>query len=99
MFKLVYATIISNIKKSLGKSSDWIIDLVIDHTINISKCNTLAGNSYLKLPKELGHPRKGLINIQNTDDNECFKWSIVRPVNPAYHHPARITKVDIDFAK
>ena len=99
MPKLIYATIISNTKKSLGKISDWIIDLFIDHTINISKCNTLARNSYLKLPKELGHPRKGLINIQNTDDNECFKWSIVRPVNPAYHHPARITKVDIDFAK
>ena len=99
MPKLIYATIISNTKKSLGKISDWIIDLFIDHTINISKCNTLARNSYLKLPKELGHPRKGLINIQNTDDNECFKWSIVRHVNPAYYHPAKITKVDIDFAK
>ena len=24
-------------------------------------------------PKELDHPKKGLINIQNIDDNECFK--------------------------
>ena len=29
----------------------------------LSKCNSLAGNSYIKLPKELDHPRKGLINI------------------------------------
>ena len=61
--------------------------------------NPLAGTSYIKLPKELGHPRKGLINIQNIDDNECFKWSIVRYLNPANHHPARITKADKHFAK
>ena len=40
-----------------------------------------------------------MINIQNIDDNECFKWSIVRYLNPAIHHLARITKVDRDFAK
>ena len=26
-------------------------------------------------------------------------WSIVRYLNPAAHHPARITKADKDFAK
>ena len=39
-----------------------------------------------------------MINIQNTHDNECFKWFIVRYLNPANHHPARITKADKDFA-
>ena len=62
---------------SLEKASGWI-DSVIDHTISISKYNPLAGSSYIKLPKELDHPRKGLINVQNTDDNECFKWCLVR---------------------
>ena len=38
--------------------SIWIIDSVIDHSINISKYNPLAGSSYIKLPKELDHPRK-----------------------------------------
>ena len=56
-------TIIKNIQKSLGKGSSWIIDSVIDHTSNISKSNPLAANSYIKLPKELDHPRKRLINI------------------------------------
>ena len=95
----IYITIITNIQKSLGKGSGQIIDSVIDHTISISKYNPLAGSSYIKLPKELDHPRKGLINIQNTDDNECFKWCLVRYLNPADHHPARITKADKDFAK
>ena len=53
----------SNKQKSLGKGSGWIIDSVIDHTINPSKYNHLAGNSYIKLPKDLDHPRKGSVNI------------------------------------
>ena len=32
--------------------------------INISKYNPLVDSSYIKLPKELYHPGKGLINIQ-----------------------------------
>ena len=32
----------------------------------------------IKLPKELDHPRKGLINIQNIDDNECFKGTLMQ---------------------
>ena len=59
--------------KSLGKGSCWIINSVIDHTINISKYNPLLGSSYIKLPNKLDHPRTGLINIQNIDDIECFK--------------------------
>ena len=94
MLKSIYTTIIANVQKSLGKGSGWKIDSVIDHTISISKYNPLAGSSYIKLPKELDHPRKGLINIQNTDDNECFKWCLVRYLNSANHHLARITKAD-----
>ena len=46
------------------------------------------------LPKELDHPKKGLINIQNIDDNECFKRCLVRYLQPANHDPARIrTKI------
>ena len=89
MFKSIYTTIKKNIQRSLAKGSGWIIDSAIDHTISIWKYNPLAGSSYIK----------GLINNQNVDDNECFKWCLVRYLNPAYHHPARITKADKDFAK
>ena len=40
-----------------------------------------------------------MINIQNIDDNERFKWSLVSYLNPANHHPVIITKADKDFAK
>ena len=58
--------------------------------INISKYNLLAGSSYIKLPKKLNHPKKGLINTQNINDNESFKWCMVRYLHPVDHHPARI---------
>ena len=68
----------SNIQKILRKSSRWIIDSVIYDNINMSKYNPLAGSSCIKLPKKLNHLRKGLINIQNISDNECFECCIVR---------------------
>ena len=39
----------SNIQKYFGKGSGWIIDSVLDHIINISKYNPLAGSSFIKL--------------------------------------------------
>ena len=37
VFQLIYTTIISNIPKSLGKDSGWIVDSLIDHNISVSK--------------------------------------------------------------
>ena len=97
VFESIYTIIISNIQKSPGKGSVWIIDSVIDHNVNISKCNPLAGSSYTKLPKELDHPRKCYDG--NINDNECFRWYLVRYLHPAGHCPARITKACKDFAR
>ena len=43
--------------------------------------------------------KKGLINVQNIDDNKCFKWCLVRYLHLVDHKPRRITKIDKDFAK
>ena len=48
----------TKMEKSLGKGSRWIINSVIDYIINISKYKSLDGSSYIKLPKELIHPKK-----------------------------------------
>ena len=40
-----------------------------------------------------------MTNIQDTDDNECFKWCLISYLNPADHNPRRITKADKDFTK
>ena len=36
-FELINTTIISHLQKYLGKGSDWIINSVISHAVNISK--------------------------------------------------------------
>ena len=98
VFESISTTIIWHIPEILGKGSGWIIDSVIDHNINISWNNPLTGSIFIKLPKESDHTRKGLINIQNIDDKECFKWSLVIYLHPADRNAARITKSDKDFA-
>ena len=99
VFQSIYSTIMINIQKSSGKGLGCITNSVIDQTIIISKYNPLAGRSYIKLPKKLDHPRKRLINIQNIDDDGCFKWWFIRYLNLEDHNLKRITKADKEFAK
>ena len=65
----------------------------------MSKYNPLAGTSYIKLSKELDHPRKGSINISNANNNECSKWCLAIYLNPTDHDPKRILNADNDFEK
>ena len=83
--------------KNLLEGSGWIIDSVVNHTIDISKYNPLAGSSHIKLLKELP-PKKSLINIQNTDNNKCFKWCLASYLHSVDYNSKRIKKVDKDFA-
>ena len=65
----------------------------MEHNINFSRCNPLAGSSYIDIPKELNQPKKSLINTQNLDDNECFKCCLVIYLRRADHHLVRIEKL------
>ena len=40
-----------------------------------------------------------MIHIQNIDDNECFKWCLVRYLHLPDHNPGRIAKAGKDFVK
>ena len=53
----------------------------------------MQGNSYIPLPVKLQNLAKGLINLQNEDD-ECFRWCHIRYLNPQNDHPQRIKKAD-----
>ena len=81
----------SNIEKHLGEGSGCVIHSVVSYTINVSKYNLLVGSRYIKLPKELDHPRKGLINIQNINNNECFKWCLIWSLHPTDHNTRKIS--------
>ena len=55
----------------INEGSGWIIELIESQYINISTYRPLVGSSYIDLPIELKHPKKGLINIKN-NDQKCF---------------------------
>ena len=77
----------------ISHGSGWNVDNILNQYLNISSYKTLSGTTYCKLPKELSHPMKGLINIQN-DDNKCFLWCHVRYLNCNGKYLFRITKED-----
>ena len=71
----------NKIAKWLTEGSGWLIEKIRSHFVNIVKYLPLRGNSYLPLPEELRHHKKGLINLKNEDD-KCFLWCHVRHLNP-----------------
>ena len=88
--------IFNNISQWISEGSNWRIKSVDNHFINIVKCDPLKGNSYTKLPKELQSSKKGLINLQN-QDNECFRNCHILHINPQNKDPQRIKKSDKAF--
>ena len=80
----------------ISEGSGWTIERIEKHFINFVKYQPLKGSSYIELPKESQHPRKGLINIQNKD-NECFRWCHIRYLNPQKKNPQRIKDTDKEF--
>ena len=90
--------ILNMIAKWISEGSGWTIQSVDNHYLNIVQYQPMKGSSYIKLPQELRHHRKGLINMKN-EDNECFRWCHIRYLNPQNKDPQRIKKSDKEFIK
>ena len=88
--------ILNMIAQWISEGSGWTIESVDNHYLNIVQYQPMKGSSYIKLPQELRHHRKGLINMKN-DDNECFRWCHIRYLNPQDVHPERIKKIDKEY--
>ena len=82
----------------LSEGSGWVFESVELHIINIVSYFPLRGTSYIKLPEELRHSMKTLVNPKN-EDNRCFLWCHNRYLNPLKVHPERITKADRETVK
>ena len=91
-----FQEILYRIDNWINQESGWIIEEIHNQYLNISSYSPLIGNTYIELPNELKHSKKGLINIQN-DDNKCFLWCHVRHLNLIDKNPERITKKHKEF--
>ena len=91
----LYNEMVEEIEEEIQKvqnaeGSGWqfmSVDNLVLHTIRWDPIN--AG-SYIDLPPFLKN-KKALINMQN-EDEECFKWSVLRAIYPTDSHPERIDK-------
>ena len=66
-----FQEIIHRLENWISHGSGWIVEEIISQFLNVSSYLPLSGSTYIKLPKELDHPMKGLINIKN-NGNKCF---------------------------
>ena len=66
------------------EGSGWMLES-FDHVIlAFSEIPAIVGSSYKPLPTELELRREnGIVNVKNLDDDQCFKWSVARYLNPA----------------
>ena len=88
--------ILNVIDKWISEGSGRTIDTIDGRYLNITTYKPLNGSSYIELPIKLKNPKKGLINLQNKDD-ECFSWCHIRHLNPQAKYPQRIKRVDKQF--
>ena len=88
--------ILNMIAKWISEGSGWTIESVDNHYLNVVQYQPMKGSSYIELPQELRHHRKGLINMKNKD-NEFFRWCHIRYLNPQDKDPQRIKKSDKEY--
>lgn len=74
-----------------GEQSGWRFQDIISHHVSINTYRPLAGSSYLELPEGLKR-RKGLINVKNLKDKECFRWCHLAHLSTTAKNPQRISK-------
>lgn len=97
LFKKIMNDIIEKFVLYQERGSNWQLRNVVSLNIHHTSYNPISGSSYIPLPSYL-KAKKALINMQNNDE-ECFKWSVVRGLNPTDSKPERITKLLKEQAK
>ena len=76
------------------RGSNWRVVMVEGHQLDVVHFNPLEGSSFIELPSSLKSKMNGLINIENRDDNECFRWCHVRHLEPKDQRVSKITSSD-----
>jgi len=92
LFNVMVDTIEERIQNFNQQGSNWRFQRVLSLDVHLVDYIPLRGSSYIKLPKFL-RGKKAVINIQNKDDNQCFKWSVLRHLHPCKNHPERLSSL------
>ena len=83
-------TIEERIQNFNQRGSNWRFQRVLSLDVHFTDFQPLRGSTFIPLPRKI-KTKKAVINMKN-DDDQCFKWSVVRARHPVDVHPERITK-------
>ena len=104
VFDKIRKQIWKDVEQFLKSGSGWTIVSLDSFAIDLYEYKPFAGSSYIRfrdikvefkgkeitLDEEIAR-KEAIINMQN-NDNECFKWCVVRVLNPVRKNPQRVTK-------
>ena len=82
-------TIEERIQNFNQRGSNWRFQRVLSLDVHFTDFQPLRGSTFIPLPKKI-RDKKAVINMKN-DDDQCFKWSVVRALNPVENNSERIT--------
>ena len=80
LFSKMKETVLESLAKFQRQGSNWRSHSVLSLDLHTVRYEPLGGSSYIPLPAFLA-AKKAIINLKN-DDDECFKWTITRALNP-----------------
>ena len=83
-------TIEERIQNFNQRGSNWRFERVLSLDVHFTDFQPLRGSTFIPLPSKIS-TKKAVINMKNNDD-QCFKWSVVRALNPVDIHPERVSK-------
>ena len=89
----IYNIMVDKIEESIQKvkyaqGSGWRFSKIINLVLHTATWDPLNAGSYIDLPPYLKN-KKALINMQN-EDEECFKWCVLRALYSKDTNPQRI---------
>ena len=82
-------TIEERIQNFNQRGSNWRFERVLSLDAHFTDFQPLRGSTFLPLPSKIS-TKNAVINMKNNDD-QCFKWSVVRALNPVEKNSERIT--------
>ena len=83
-------TIEERIQNFNQRGSNWRFQRVLSLDVHFTDFQPLRGSTFLPLPRKIA-TKKAVMNMKN-DDDQCFKWSVVRALNPVEKNSERITR-------
>ena len=91
VYDIVSKEIMKQFDEYMGRDSGVTLKWVQQLDTTLSKYNPLdlSGSSYILLPRKVALT-KGVVNMKNKDE-QCFKWSVTRFLNPVKTNGDRIT--------